>query len=241
MQDDIGPLELAALQVELRQLEVASAQTSLDKAIERLEAATMTAPYDGIVVAVNIESGQDINANQTVIEIVDPSIVDVSAILDEIDLSLVKKGQQATVSLDALPDITLTAEVYSISTAARTQSGVVTYPMVIRLTVPSDVELREGMSATASIIVEEASNVLLVPNQAISGSFANPVVNVMVNDETQQRAVTLGISDGLWTEVLSGLDATDIVVVQNTNSTSNQFNFPGGMMIPGMGSFGRMR
>ncbi|HUV43663.1 MAG TPA: efflux RND transporter periplasmic adaptor subunit [Dehalococcoidales bacterium] len=241
MQDSTGPLELDSLQVELKQIEVASAQTSLDKAIERLEAATMVAPFDGIVVAVNVEAGQNVSASQNVMEIVDPSVVDLNAILDEIDISLVKQGQRATISLDALSDIELTGEVYSISTTARVQSGVVTYPMTIRLTVPDGLQLREGMSATASIIVEQADNVLLVPNQAISGSFDNPVVNVMVNEETRQRVVTLGISDGLWTEVIAGLDATDIVVVQITNTGTTQFDFGGGMMIPGMGGFGRMR
>jgi len=236
MQDSTGQLELASLQVELKQLEVASAQALLEKAIERLDAATMVAPFDGIVVAVNVEPGQNVNANQKIIEIVDPSVVEVSAILDEIDISLVKQGQQATVMLDALSDIRLTGEVHSISTTAQFQSGVVTYRMAIRLTVPSGVELREGMSATASIIVESADNVLLVPNQAISGSFEKPVVTVMVNDETQQRAVTLGISDGLWTEVTKGLTANDIVVVQAVKTTNNQLYF-GKRIVPGMGGF----
>ncbi|HEY91163.1 MAG TPA: efflux RND transporter periplasmic adaptor subunit, partial [Dehalococcoidia bacterium] len=113
--------------------------------------------------------------------------------------------------------------------------------MTIRLTVPSGVELREGMSATASIIVERATDALLVPNQAISGSFEEPVVTVMVNDETQQRTVTLGISDGLWTEVIAGLTANDIVVVPTTTTGTSQLNF-GKMTAPGMGGgFIRMK
>ena len=243
MQDSAGNVELASLQVDLKQLEVASAQNSLDRALERLDTATMVAPFNGIVVAVNIEAGQDVNANQKVMELVNPSIVDVRARLDEIDISQVKQGQQATVSLDALPEIEITGEVYSIATIAQAQSGVVTYPITIRLVVPADVQLREGMSATASIIVERADNVLLVPNQAISGSFEKPIVTVMVNDETLQRAVTLGISDGLWTEVIAGLDATDIVAVKVTTTGTSQLNFGGGgMIIPGMGGgFARMK
>ena len=218
-----------SLEVELKQLEVASAQAALDEARERLEMATIVVPFAGIVTSVNIEAGESVNANQVVIELEDRSVVEVSAILDEIDVAQVKPGQGVSVYLDALPDLDLTGEVSTISAVARAQSGVVTYPVTIKLTVPSGVQLMEGMSATATIVVEEANNVLLIPDQAIWGSFDNPMVNVMVNEEITPRAVELGISDGYYTEVVDGLQEGDMVVVE-VAATSTQQRFPGGMM-----------
>jgi HlyD family secretion protein len=229
------------LEGELRQLELAEAQAALDEATEKLEMATMVAPFGGVVTAVNVKTGETVTANQTVIKVQDTSTVEVSAILDEIDVSQVERGQAVSIYLDALPDLELTGEVSYIATSAQTQSGVVTYPVTIRVDVPSGVQLREGMSATASIVVESAVNVLIVPTQAISGTTSNPVVSVMVDDEVQQREVTLGISDGSWTEVTGGLQETDLVVLtysassSTTTSTSSQ-SMPGGGVIPGGGT-----
>ncbi len=69
----------------------------------------------------------------------------------------------------------------------------VSYPVTIKVTVPSGVQLREGMSATATITTQEVDNVLLVPATAISGSSStNPTVTVMVNGTPEVRSVKLG-------------------------------------------------
>jgi HlyD family secretion protein len=228
------------LEGELRQLELAEAQAALDEATEKLEMATIVAPFSGVVTSVNVKAGGSVTASQIVIEVQDTSTVEVSAILDEIDVSQVERGQAVSIYLDALPDTELTGEVSYIATSAQTQSGVVTYPVTIRVDVPSGIQLREGMSATASIVVESAVNVLIIPTQAISGSTSNPVVSVMVDDEIQQREVTLGISDGSWTEVTGGLQETDLVVLtystsSTTTSTGSQ-SIPGGGIMPGGGT-----
>ena len=59
----------------------------------------MRAPIDGVVVAINIEAGQQVNANTQAIEIADPSIVEVSGSVDEIDVLFLQVGSQAFVSL----------------------------------------------------------------------------------------------------------------------------------------------
>jgi len=226
-----------SLEAELQKLEIASAQAALDEALANLEMATMVAPFAGTVTSVNIDAGQTVNASTVAIELVSPSVAQVSAILDEIDVAQVKVGQRATVSLDALPDVELSGEVSTISSVAKTQSGVVSYPITIQMTLPSGVQLMEGMSATADVVVQEASNVLIIPNQAIGGSTDNPTVKVMVNGVTQEKAVKLGLSDGLWSEVTEGLQEGDIVVVEMATTTSStttpQSNTRGFQMMPG--------
>ena len=240
VEDDLAEIlgSVDSLEVELKQLEVAGAQAALDEATELLERATMVAPFGGIITLVNIEAGESVNANQVVIELMDPSVVEVSAFLDEIDVSLVRPGQRVSVYLDALPDLTPSGEVSSISPIAMTQAGVVKYPITVEVIVPEGIQLLEKMSATVTIVVEEVNNVLLIPNQAIWGSFDRPMVNVMVNDEIEERAVVLGISDGLWTEVIAGLQETDNVVVEvSATSSGLQQSFSKGIM-PGAGFMG---
>jgi multidrug efflux pump subunit AcrA (membrane-fusion protein) len=71
------------------------------------------------------------------------------------------------------------------------------------------------MSATADIIINERSGVLLVPSRAIGqDNLGNPVVKVMVGEQIEERAVVVGITDGSQTEIVSGLDEGDTVVIE---------------------------
>jgi HlyD family secretion protein len=220
--------------VELKQQQVASAQTALDNAEAALGSATLVAPFDGIVSAVNIEAGQTVSASTVAIEIVDPSVVEVSATVAEVDVPQVKVGQKVTISLDALPDDEFSGVVSTISIVGNSQSGVVSYPVSITLDVPSGVVLRGGMSGTATITTMEIDNVLLVPAAAVSGaSTNNPTVTVMVNGTPEARQVKLGQSNDVYTQILSGLNAGDEIVVAYTSSSSSSSQ--GGISIGGGG------
>jgi RND family efflux transporter MFP subunit len=243
-EDALANMKVDTLDVELKQAQVTSAQTALDEALARLKNTTVVAPFDGVVSAVNVEAGDTVNAGTVIIKIVDPSDIEVSAIVDEIDVAQVQVGQKATVTLDAYSDLELSGVVSSISSFANSQSGVVSYPVTIKLTIPSGVQLREGMSATATITVQEVDNVLLVPTKAISGkNSANPTVVVMVNGTSEVRSVKLGASNGTSTEVVSGLNAGDMVVVTSTSSTSSSsssIGSQGGFVVGGFGDGGGM-
>ena len=199
---------------ELKQLQIATAKIALDAAIERLDNATIKSPCDGKVTAVNIVTGQSVTANTVAIEITDPSVIEVSAVLDEIDVPQVEIGQKAVVTLSSLSEITLDGSVSEISSTGKSQSGVVTYTVTVRVTPPDGVQLREGMSATADIVVEEANNVLVVPAQAVISSGELSYVEVLINGVIEQVQVSLGMSDGSYYEIKSGLAAGDQVVMQ---------------------------
>jgi HlyD family secretion protein len=224
-QDALANMTVDPLEVALKQSNLDSAKANLDDALEQLESAKegypVVAPFDGVVAEVDVEPGDDVNANTVVLKLVDPSDVEVSTTVDEIDVSQVQQGQKATISLDALSNEEFSGEVSSISAFANSQSGVVSYPVTIRLTVPSGVQLREGMSATATITTQEVDNVLLVPATAISASSTNPTVTVMVNGVPEVRAVKVGQSNDTSTEIVSGLNAGDEVVVTSSSTSSS--------------------
>ena len=110
--------------------------------------------------------------------------------------------------------------------------------------IPQDFQLRQGLTVTVSIIVDERTDVLIVPNSAITTRGLQTYVQVMSPDGTiEERAITTGISDWQYTEVIQGLSEGEQVVVPKgtattTPSSSQQQQRPGGFM-PGMGGFGR--
>ena len=226
-----------SLEVALREADLASAQLALEEALRRLEGAALRAPMFGIVSIVNVEAGQAINANSPVFEIVDPTVIEVDGIVDEIDVLFVREGARAAVTMDALPGQTLVGTVSSIAPAAQSQQGVVSYPIRIQVRVPEGVELREGLSATASIVIREETNVILLPLQALYGTFEQPVVRVMFNGRIEERPVVLGNSDDFWVAVREGLSEGEQVVMEATQAASTGFSFRDFRQFAGAGRF----
>jgi hypothetical protein len=103
----------------------------------------------------------------------------------------------------------------------------------------TDFQLRQGLSVTVSIIISETTDVLIVPNGAVSSEGGQYYVEVVsASGETEKRAVQIGISDWQYTEITDGLSEGEQVVVPEgttTTTTQNQFQRPGGPMIIGGG------
>ena len=211
------------LEIELREAEVVAARATLDTAIENLERATLRAPFDGIVVGVNIESGQQVNTNTQAIEIADPSIVEVSGSVDEIDVLFLQVGAQAAVTLEALGTEILPGRVSSISNSGTSQQGVVTYPVTILVESSAADQLPEGLSATAQVIIREQTDSVLIPLQALYGSAQAPTVRVVNGEDIVDRQVTLGISDDFWVVVEDGLAEGETISMEVVGSSTTQF------------------
>ena len=202
------------LDVELKQIEVTAAQSSLDEAKKQLTEASIIAPFDGIVVEVGAEAGETVQANTTIIHLVDPTKLEVEALVNEIDIVKVKEGQEASLLFDALPQVRIQGQVSFVSLIGIKEAGVVNYRVVIAVEPPADLILREGLTGSASILVEQRENVLLVPNRAISRQGRERVVQVLVEGIPQECVVQTGMSDEQWTEITEGLAEGEKVIVQ---------------------------
>ncbi len=225
-EEDLAELRgsVDALEVALREAQVASAEAALAVALQRLESATLRAPWDAMVSMVNVEARQEVNANTPVFEVVDPTTVEVDGIVDEIDVLFIREGAPARVTMDALPDQVLEGTVSAISAAAQNQQGVVSYPIRVRVT-QQGAQLPEGLSAVASVVIREELNVLLVPLQALYGTFEQPIVRVMKDGRIEERPVVLGNTDDFWAAVREGLAEGDLVVMQSQQATTGGFGF----------------
>jgi len=200
--------------IEMRQIQVDNARLALENAEEQLEEATIVAPFAGVVARVGASTGDRVTAATVVISLVDTSKVEIDAEVDEIDVAQVEAGQVVEITLDAIPGIMLPGKVIAISPIAQMEAGLVTYRVVIEIDGDVGIELREGMSASCEIVVEKREDVLLVPSQAIRRIGRDRVVEVIIGeDETEERVVQVGASVGLQTEILSGLEEGENIVI----------------------------
>jgi len=201
------------------QLNMEKAQLALDNTKNDLGKTVIIAPFDGVIAAANVKEGDNLSsmdyAAKVAFELIDPSIMELNAEVDEIDIPGVKLGQRAIISVDALPDLELEGRVTSVYPLPTEESGLILYKVKVGFNVADGSGLRSGMSAGADIIINERSNVLLLPNRAIGqDSSGNPVVKIMVDEQIEERPVVIGISDGYQTEIIDGLDAGEVVVIE---------------------------
>ena len=205
-------LKLTQPSLQLAQQSLQLAQQSLVHAQKQLNEATITAPFDGVIARVGADEDDTVSVTTIIVHLIDLDSMELKAQVDEIDITQVKLGQKAIIEVDALPALLLEGKVSSINLLPIVEAGVIVYDVEVEFDVAEGTGLRTGMSASTNIIITERSNVLLVPERAIKeASQGNPVVEVIVNEQTEQRAVVIGISDGFQTEILSGLEEGEIV------------------------------
>jgi len=225
--EDVLELQLDAAKAswETAKLNLEIAELSLESAELNLEKAVIVAPFDGVVADISITEGKEISAATLAtpaISLVDTSKIEMRGFIDEIDIAMVQLGQEVNIILDALPDEEVKGNVVFISPVGTIIAGVVSYDTTITLKNPV-AELRDGMSATAEVIIERHDDVLSIPNRYIRGTTENPMVVVFVDGQQEEREITLGLTDGINTEILSGLEEGEKVVLPTSEERPGGF------------------
>jgi hypothetical protein len=160
----------------------------------------------------------------------------------ESDISKVKVGQSATVSLDALAGVQLAAHISSISLVGTTSSSVVSYDATLTLD-QNDSRVKPGMSASASVITGQASGVT-VPNQAVTGSGSLGTVTLQKNGKDVTQQVVVGLRGDSRTQIISGVNTGDQLVITialpslGSTSTGTSGTGSGTLGGGGLGGFG---
>ena len=222
------PEELAIARAQVTQARSALAQAQLN-----LEDATLAAPFAGTVADVNIEVGQMVNSSTPVIVLTDLISYYVDLYIDETDIGQILNhqngGQPVIVTLDAFPDEEIEGEVTAIKSIGTVSGGIVTYEVRVEIA-PTEIPIRSDMTASATVVVEEKENVLLIPNRAIRYEEGVEYVEVLDQSggtEVRRVAIATGASNGTVTEVTAGLEEGDVVATSVVRGT--EFRGPGGM------------
>lgn len=166
-------LETAQLNYANAQSMVAAAKTNLDNAQISLEDARIESPITGVVIEKDVSLGQVISSatnnaggGTLLLQMADLGEVMDSTLVSESDIGNVKPGQKATVKVDAYPNRSFVGTVEKIAPEATVQQSVTMFPVLIRLD-NKDGALMPGMNSDVSVLVQQRTNVLTVPNDAL--------------------------------------------------------------------------
>ena len=187
---------------------------------EALERTVLRAPFGGVVAEVDAKLGEYLTpsppgiATVPAIDLIDPGCIYISAPIDEVDAPQIETGMSACVSLDAFPDKRCNARVRRIAPyVLDREKQARTVEVEVEFTDPAEVErLLPGYSADIEILIEARDGVLHIPSEAVLDGDT-----VLVFDRAtgllEERAIAVGLSNWEFTEVQSGLEAGERVVV----------------------------
>jgi len=158
-------LDQTKMEIELAQKNLEKASDSIDLAQQNLEMiqvqiqqAKITAPFEGIVAAVNREvndfTAAPAQSQTPVIYLVDTSSMQLEISVNELDIPGIKTGQKADIYIDAYPGLKLEGRVDSISILPSTQSSVVDYTVTLSFDTPESTDIKVGMHASATIVTQ---------------------------------------------------------------------------------------
>jgi HlyD family secretion protein len=219
--------ETSKASVSAAKAQVAQTEAALSVAETNLYYTKIVSPVDGIVVSRNVDVGQTVAASfqtPTLFSIAqDLTKMQIDANVDESDIGNIKVGQDVEFIVDAYPDITFKGRVWQVRNAPVTVQNVVTYDVVIKVDNP-ELKLKPGMTANVSIIVSVKKDVLKIPNAALRFRPSDKGTKtpekkgpgVWMSDKGQLRRVDVsaGISDGSYTELVSGeiIEGQDLIL-----------------------------
>ena len=240
---DNAKAEMEAIEANIKQaeIEVNTAETNVGYT-------KITAPMDGTVISVPVSEGQTVNANQTtptIVTIADLSKMKIKPEISEGDITKVKAGQEVSFTIlsdsqtvyhsviDSVdPANTTTSDSSSTSSSTSSSSNSTTSAIYYYANVlidNPDRTLRIGMTTENNIKIANAKDVLLVSNMAIQKRDGKSVVNIL-NDKNQpeQREVETGVQNDFQTEIKSGLNEGEKVIVSQVANGEQVGSMPRG-------------
>jgi hypothetical protein len=172
----------------------------------------LVAPFSGVLLSVEKRVGDGVSAYEPVGVLSDPSQLWAIATIFEQDAYRVAIGQRVELVLDAYLDRTYYGTVLQIASQAVLWQGKWAYEVTIVFEDDQDIPATMRMGADMNIIVRAKENVLLIPTQAILLSAGREYVErVQANGAVQQVEIETGMSTGSETEVISGLEAGQVI------------------------------
>ena len=202
--------------VAVSQAQVDEAALSLEQAREQLEDTLITAPFDGRVLSVAINAGEWATPGMPAIALanIDDLVLDI--LLDEVDVAKIAVGQTVRLSFEALPKQEILGTIARIALGATQTSGGVAYKVEVSFDA-GELPIKLGMTANVDIVIDQVTDALLVPNRAITadrtaGRYYVTRADALGNAEKVE--IKIGLRDDDYTQVVSGLDEGESVVLQ---------------------------
>jgi len=239
------------LDIQSQQLSIVQRQNAVADAYQQLADYSVKAPFAGKVVNLKVNKGDSLSSGAVLATLLTPQLM-AEISLNEVDAAKIAAGQKATLTFDALPDLTITGVVGSVDAIGTVSQGVVTYNVKVALDTQDD-KVKPGMSVSASIITAIKQDVLVVDNSAVKNAGSASYVEIpaaavdnqtvaqsaangiVLNQTPLRQTVQLGLANDTQTEIVSGLNEGQVIisrvisgVTAATAATGNNlFNFGG--------------
>ncbi|MFA6424468.1 MAG: efflux RND transporter periplasmic adaptor subunit [Candidatus Magasanikbacteria bacterium] len=243
------------LDVKTQELSLKQKENALLDAQEKLSDYSIRAPFGGVVADIALKKGDSASSGATAFTLMSAQGASVIS-LNEVDVSKIKVGQKATLTFDAIEDLSLSGTVAEIDTLGTVSQGVVTYNVKIVFDT-QDPRAKPGMSVSAAIITDAKQDVLMVPSSAVKTSDNESYVEIIdtadiipsatangpvtAKNPPRQQVVEVGASNDTNIEIISGLSEGDTIVSQTiTSATKATTATSGNIRIPGISGGGGM-
>lgn len=238
-----------------QEISLSQARNKLADAREKLQDYYIQAPFDGIVTGLSVEAGDSVTRDEILASVITDKLM-AKVSLTEVDVVSVKEGNNVKLFFDAIEGLQLDGEVTRIDTIGKVSQNVVYYEAEIAFSDSSGF-LKPGMSVSAEIMTASKRGVLLVPSEAVKSKASGDYVLVpdmadvrttdaSVQPKYAERAVKAGASDGVMTEIESGLAEGQTIITRtaaevaaNSATASNQGQGLFNMFRPGGGGGNR--
>lgn len=211
--------------VDMQRQQVRLAEIGVDEARKALDEATLKAPYDGTVGGIDIVVGDLVSSQLPAITLLTPGALMVRLDIGETDLPSLRQGMVGMMLFDAVQGRPFPIVITAIGLEPKMEQGIVTYVVegaLVGLSEDADNRPVPGMNGAAMLVTEERRDVVAVPNRAIRRRGDEIVVEVMVDGTPEIRPIEAGLSDTDNTEVVSGVEEGDLVVVPGTKPANQE-------------------
>jgi HlyD family secretion protein len=220
---------------------VTDATIELTEATAEVSNTTVTSPIAGLITSVDSSNGNAGKTSEGAIIVSDMSTMKVKVAVDELDVSSIAIGQEATIKFDALSDKTFTGSVESIAQLGANTNNTTTYDVVVSVSDPSGIRL--GMNANVTIAIQSNDNAMVIPSEALietnnkkyvrvqdtTNSNSEDDINTSLTESNSKLVeITTGIETEDYIEVTKGVTKGQSLLVQLASSSSST-NTQGGM------------
>lgn len=212
--------------------QIQTAQISVNDAKTNLNYTQIISPMDGIIVSVPVSVGQTVNSNQTsptIVQVADLSKMLIKLEISEGDIAQVQEGQEICFTTLAEPNRTYQSKIDTVDPALTTltdnnyteESGntEAIYYYANALVDNADNRLRIGMTVQGQVNIAKRENVLVVPTSTLKKKGNKTTIQVLNNNQVEEKEIQTGLSDSQYTEVISGInEGEQVVVTQRADS-----------------------
>jgi HlyD family secretion protein len=192
---------------------------------DKLSKVRILAPFDGTVLTLPVSPGQVVSGATSVSQgtelmtFANLNELVIRSHVSQVDIAKILVGQAAEITVDSLPNVTLTGRVILIAPVATVKSGIKGFSVDVLITHP-DPRIRPGMNANLRFPIAEATQVPAVPVSAVFSEGTNKVIYVRAGPQTERRVVTLGVTDYNYCEVKTGVTPGETVALEKPAAAS---------------------